>query len=82
MLRARRLGFPLEDVRKLLELSDDEEGTCEQVEIIATERLSQVRQKMADLRGVRQHGPRMQSRGETAMPLDWRIIWRLNGPIF
>ena len=49
VLRARRLGFSLADVRRLLELSDGEGETCEQVERMATDRLTQVRNKMADL---------------------------------
>ena len=49
VLRARRLGFSLEDVRRLLELSDGEGETCEHVERMATDRLTQVRNKMSDL---------------------------------
>lgn len=49
VLRARRLGFPLGEVRTLLDLADGEGETCEQGEKLASERLTQVRQKMADL---------------------------------
>lgn len=47
--RARYLGFTLEAVRELLTLSDDNDQSCEAVDLIATAHLAEVERKIADL---------------------------------
>lgn len=51
--RSRDLGFSLEQVRALLDLSDDRERPCEAVDIIAQTHLTEVDRKIADLRALR-----------------------------
>jgi MerR family transcriptional regulator, mercuric resistance operon regulatory protein len=46
---AQELGFSLEDIRKLLELSSSD---CERVEKLAAEKLSQVKVKLRHLRRI------------------------------
>lgn len=50
--RSRELGFSLEKVRSLLSLADDKSRTCRQVRDIAEEHLSDVRNKIADLKAM------------------------------
>jgi len=50
ILRARELGFALDDVRELLRLVDEREQTCAEASAIAIAHLSNVRAKIADLR--------------------------------
>lgn len=47
--RARDLGFSLEKVRRLLDLSDGKSRSCRRVQDIANRHLVEVRAKMADL---------------------------------
>ena len=47
--RARDLGFPLDQVRELLSLSDDKSRSCEAVDEIARAHLATVKRKVADL---------------------------------
>jgi MerR family transcriptional regulator, mercuric resistance operon regulatory protein len=47
--RAERLGFSLEDIRKLLELSSSD---CRQVEKLAAEQLNLVHAKLRQLRRI------------------------------
>lgn len=48
--KARALGFPLEAVRSLLDLAEGRDDvSCEEVDRIATERLAEVKAKIADL---------------------------------
>ena len=47
--RAQQLGFSLEDIRELLELSSSD---CERVEKLAAEKLSQVKAKLRQLRKI------------------------------
>lgn len=51
--RARDLGFPIEQVRALLDLSDDHARDCATVDRIATEHLREVDRKIADLTALR-----------------------------
>lgn len=48
--RARELGFPLDEVRRLLDLADQKSQSCQRVHAIAVEHLTEVRAKLADLR--------------------------------
>lgn len=48
--KARELDFPLEAVRSLLDLAGGrDDASCEEVDRIATERLAEVKTKIADL---------------------------------
>ena len=51
--RARDLGFGIEQVRALLDLSDDRTRDCATVDRIATEHLLEVDRKIADLTALR-----------------------------
>ena len=51
--RARDLGFPLERVRELLGLSDDQKRSCKAVDAVARNHLAEVDRKIADLRSLR-----------------------------
>jgi MerR family transcriptional regulator, mercuric resistance operon regulatory protein len=47
--RARELGFTLEEIRALVELSGSERPSCAEVRKIASHHLEDVRRKLADL---------------------------------
>ncbi|XAP79752.1 MerR family DNA-binding protein [Citromicrobium bathyomarinum] len=47
--RARELGFSLEEVRALLDLTPGQEAHCDEVQSIAEQHLANVRAKRADL---------------------------------
>jgi Cu(I)-responsive transcriptional regulator len=47
--RARDLGFSIDQVRTLLNLSDQKQRSCEAVDAIAREHLAEVERKIADL---------------------------------
>lgn len=48
--RARDLGFSLEEVRSLLNLTDTKSASCDKVHALAAPHLIEVRAKLADLR--------------------------------
>ena len=47
--RARDLGFSLDKVRELLRLSDQQDRSCEEIDVIARAHLADVERKVADL---------------------------------
>ncbi|HEX3990914.1 MAG TPA: helix-turn-helix domain-containing protein [Acetobacteraceae bacterium] len=47
--RSRDLGFSLDQVRELLRLADQRDQSCEEVDVIAREHLTEVERKIADL---------------------------------
>lgn len=51
--RARDLGFSIEQVRALLDLSDDRARDCATIDRIASEHLREVDRKIADLTALR-----------------------------
>jgi Cu(I)-responsive transcriptional regulator len=51
--RARDLGFSLDQVRALLDLSDDRERSCCEVDAVAAAHLAEVDRKIADLSALR-----------------------------
>jgi Cu(I)-responsive transcriptional regulator len=51
--RARDLGFSIEQVRALLDLSDDKARDCATIDSIAREHLREVDRKVADLTALR-----------------------------
>jgi Cu(I)-responsive transcriptional regulator len=51
--RGRDLGFPLDEVRELLRLSDNREQSCADVDRIARVHLAEVERKLSDLKTLR-----------------------------
>jgi Cu(I)-responsive transcriptional regulator len=51
--RSRNLGFTLDQIRALLDLSDQRERECEAVDAIAREHVADVERKIADLTALR-----------------------------
>lgn len=56
---ARQLGFTLEAIRELLDLSDNPEKSCDDADRIARRQLQQVEQRMARLEALRTELERM-----------------------
>lgn len=50
--RGRRLGFPLAAISGLLDLLEDREATCTDIDALAEQHLTEVRAKIADLRAI------------------------------
>lgn len=48
--RTRDLGFSIEDVRRLLGLADQRSRSCSSVHAVASEHLTEIKAKIADLR--------------------------------
>lgn len=56
---ARELGFPLDDVRALLRLSDDPDRPCDEADAIARQHLGAVRSRIARLQALEAELARM-----------------------
>ncbi len=56
---ARQLGFSLEAIRELLDLSDDPDRPCHEADSIARRQLKQIEQRMARLEALRNELERM-----------------------
>ena len=52
IMRARDLGFSLEEIKGLLSLVDSNSQTCAEVEMIASTHLRDVQEKIADLQRI------------------------------
>ena len=50
VLRARELGFSLDEIRALLRLADEREQPCAEASLLAVTHLADVRAKIADLK--------------------------------
>jgi Cu(I)-responsive transcriptional regulator len=76
--RSRDLGFSLDQVRALLDLSDDRGRSCDAVDAIAKQHLIEVERKIADLGALRRELASMidQCRGGTVA--ECRIIEALS----
>jgi Cu(I)-responsive transcriptional regulator len=72
--RSRDLGFSLDQVRALLDLSDDRNRPCEAVDTIAKSHLAEVDRKIADLRALRRELNGMITRCHCGTVADCRII--------
>lgn len=72
--RARDLGFSLDQIRTLLDLSDDKSRPCGAVDAIAKEHLLEVERKIADLNALRSELDRMLSQCSSGTVGDCRII--------
>lgn len=72
--RARALGFDLQSVRKLLTLADDKEQPCEAIDAIATEQLTEVNRKIADLKALQSELRSIVGQCKSGSVSDCRII--------
>jgi len=52
ILRARELGFPIDEVRGLLDLVDGRNQTCAEIKARTERHLADVRARIADLRRI------------------------------
>lgn len=77
--RARQLGFSIEQVRELLDLSDDRSRSCGAVDEIARQHLLTVEQKIADLTLMGSELGAMIRSCETGKVAECRIIEALGG---
>jgi len=78
--RARALGFGIEQVRALLNLSDDRTRDCATVDRIATMHLQEVDRKLADLTSLRRELSALVASCQGGKVADCRIVEAL-GPI-
>ena len=72
--RARDLGFPIEQVRALLDLADQRDRPCEAVDVIAREHLAEVDRKLADLDALRRELDSMIGQCRQGTVAECRII--------
>lgn len=76
--RARDLGFSLDQIRALLDLSDDRDRPCEAVDAIAKEHLAEVDRKIADLHALRRELDSMVNQCHCGTVAECRIIEALS----
>jgi Cu(I)-responsive transcriptional regulator len=72
--RARDLGFSIEQIRTLLNLSDDKRQSCEAVDTIARAHLADVERKLADLEALRRELDALIGQCRHGTVADCRII--------
>jgi DNA-binding transcriptional MerR regulator len=77
--RARDLGFGLQSVRELLTLADDKEQPCEAIDAIASEKLREVKRKIADLRSLQAELSHIAGQCKHGSVSDCKIIEALGG---
>jgi len=71
---SRELGFTIEEIRSLLDLSDHPERDCGEADRIATGHLSQVEAKIAQLEALRGELARIVGRCRGGLAGDCRVI--------
>lgn len=71
---ARQLGFTLEAIRELLDLSDHPEKSCQEADQIARRQLRQVEQRMARLEALRTELQRMVHECSGGNTSDCRVL--------
>lgn len=76
--RSRDLGFSLDQVRTLLDLSDDRDRPCTAIDAIAREHLAGVDRKIADLQALRRELARMIDQCRCDTVAECRIIEALS----
>ncbi|MFN3574453.1 MAG: MerR family transcriptional regulator [Phenylobacterium sp.] len=74
VLRARRLGFSLDQVRELLGLADERGRPCDAVDAIARTHLAEVEQKINELARLRDELASVIGRCRSGVVADCRII--------
>ena len=70
----RDMGFPLADVRALLDLSDDPQRSCASADAIARHQLQEVERRLASLASLRQELCRMIDQCAGGTVADCRVI--------
>lgn len=80
VMRARGLGFSLEQVRALLELSGQTSGPCEGVHNIARAHRDEIDRKIADLTALRAELDALLSHAHAGAIAECRIIEALSPP--
>lgn len=78
--RARDLGFPLDQVRALLSLSDDRGRDCATVDALARDHLAEVARKISDLQALRRELAALIDSCDGGTVEDCRIIEALGPP--
>jgi DNA-binding transcriptional MerR regulator len=76
---ARQLGFPVEAIRTLIDLSQTPERSCEDANALAQEQLASVEAKIAQLTALRAELRRMVDGGCHATAAECRVIEALAG---
>lgn len=71
---ARQLGFPLDAIRELLDLADNPERECDEVDVIAQRQLRQVEQRIARLEALRGELRRMLRQCTGGKRSDCRVL--------
>lgn len=71
---SRDLGFTIEEIRSLLDLSDHPERDCADADRIATRHLEQVEEKIAQLTLLREELSRIVGRCRGGIAADCRVI--------
>jgi DNA-binding transcriptional MerR regulator len=71
---SRELGFTIEEIRSLLDLSDHPERDCAEADRIATRHLVQVEAKIAQLTGLREELARIIGSCRGGVAADCRVI--------
>ena len=74
ILRARRLGFSLDQVRELLDLTHHQDRSCEAVDGIARQHLAEVEHKLAELSRLRDELTGVLGQCRRGVVADCRII--------
>ncbi len=72
--RSRDLGFDLQSVRKLLTLADDLSQPCDAIDAIASEQLSKVKRKIADLKALQSELKNVVGQCKNGIVSDCKII--------
>ncbi len=71
---SRQLGFSLEAIRELLDLSDDPDRPCHEADSIARRQLKQIEQRMARLEALRTELKRMVRECSGGNTADCRVL--------
>jgi DNA-binding transcriptional MerR regulator len=71
---ARELGFEVDAIRQLLDLSDQPERSCADVDVIARSHLTAIDDKIARLSALRSEVQRMVEEGEHGRVAQCRVI--------
>lgn len=71
---SRDLGFTIEEIRSLLDLSDDPGRDCSEADRIASRHLAQVEEKIAQLTSLRDELTRIVGRCRGGVAADCRVI--------
>ncbi|WP_426011755.1 MerR family transcriptional regulator [Caulobacter sp. DWR2-3-1b2] len=77
---ARQLGFPVEAIRSLLELSDHPDRSCEQANQLAAQQLAAVDEKIAQLQTLRRELHRLAHAGCLGQVAECHVLESLGEP--